>query len=229
MPTVDSFTIISSQAQALLYPLLQFHDLRLSSYQRYYAKYDGTAFLDPRAVARAYLLYIGADATHANVEAVVVNRHIDEKLLARMAHRMAHDRLPDEFTTLETYYAAPVHNEEHVDGQLVAHLDERLMNTADVSPLLGRLDDLPPAMIVTCDYDILRDEGAPILVLSGHLQAICTRARCSSTTSASTTGTTRVRSTRCSTSTWRSRWRRRSSTTWSRTRAGRSRTSRENL
>jgi hypothetical protein len=183
--------------------------MRLSSYQRHAAEYGDTAFLDPRAVARSFLLYVGADTSSATIEKFITNKHVGSTMLHEVAARMSHTRLPPAFTTDTAYYTPPTNDDIDDDPTLVAHMLELNMFSAEVNPLLGQLHDLPPAMIATCDYDILRDEGAACaFAVTQQLQAICMHGHLANTVSKLTIGTTLAHFMLCSTSIRTFRWRR---------------------
>ena len=83
----------------MIYPLVQFHNLKTSSYEYYYREMDGTAFLDPRVLAQYYLMYAGVNLkAHYNfVDIVLNNEHVSP--LDREALNQYID-----FTTLPSTY-----------------------------------------------------------------------------------------------------------------------------
>jgi acetyl esterase/lipase len=153
------------KAQVLVYPLLQFHDMMLPSYQSYYAEYSKTAFLDPRSIARLLLLYVGVHATEDRIQAVLSNNHTGLHLEKAAWDRLSHDLLPSHVRNVPYYSGQAV---PAGDQELYSQLEPYLYN-ADFSPMMADdLDQSPPTVIVTCEYDILRDEG---LIFGRHLMA----------------------------------------------------------
>jgi len=144
------------KAQVLIYPLLQYHDMLLPSYQAYHKEYSGTSFLDAASIARWLLMYLNVDASPDIVASVLVNNHTGSFVLPKLHHRLDHTRLPERFTNVPSYNGrqdVPV-GDLRVYSMLAKHLDN-----PEFAPLFGNLNDLPQAMIATCEYDVLRDEG----------------------------------------------------------------------
>ncbi|VDO45757.1 unnamed protein product [Haemonchus placei] len=109
------------KCQILIYPVIHVFAFQLPSYLAYCDRYNGTSLLNPRAMARWILLYLGLPAHKKNVELEKKPRKAeDEDLLQMFSIKGANP---------------------------------------DVSSLLGVTKDLPPAFVLTAEYDILRDEG----------------------------------------------------------------------
>ncbi|GMR50341.1 hypothetical protein PMAYCL1PPCAC_20536, partial [Pristionchus mayeri] len=143
--------------QVLMYPLLQLSDMQTPSYRLWEREMEGLSFVDPRSVAFYYLWYAGVDM-NAHPEyaiAATENRHISEETRRVREKFMNFFLLPAEFQddTNSTTSLSPI-------PELSEYLTPFLTNP-DFAPLMQpNLTDLPPALIVTIGFDVLRDEGA---------------------------------------------------------------------
>uniref|UniRef100_A0A914WI17 Alpha/beta hydrolase fold-3 domain-containing protein n=1 Tax=Plectus sambesii TaxID=2011161 RepID=A0A914WI17_9BILA len=146
------------KVQVLIYPFIQCVDMQLPSYQLYAKKYNHTALLDPRSMARYSLLYLGIPATWSNVDKMTRNEHVTRTVRekAPFANHLSHKKLPASFLHDDLY------DEPHSpngDSKLCADLEPFMFNP-DFSPIMATdLKGLPSAFIVTCGWDILRDDG----------------------------------------------------------------------
>ncbi|VDK44231.1 unnamed protein product [Anisakis simplex] len=143
------------KAQVLLYPLLQMGNMRTPSYQHYHHVLRGRGFLEPRAVALYYLAYTGIDLRHESelIHSTLQNAHLsslDRKIVDRFVDI---DQLPHSFKTSYNFSSFSF-NEE------ASHLLSPFIFNPDFMPLIqSNLSSLPQALVVTCQHDILRDEG----------------------------------------------------------------------
>lgn len=152
------------KAQALIYPVLQFSDFQLPSYQ-FYKTYSKTAFMDPNSLARFIAAYVGVDVDGHNVDSVLANGHsaVNHELLEELDH----ENLPLAYRNVSSYsgpstpvsYPSAVNRFLPIDWQLRADFAP-FLNNPDFAPLMQRdLREMPATFISTCQFDVLRDEG----------------------------------------------------------------------
>ncbi|MFH4978762.1 hypothetical protein AB6A40_005471 [Gnathostoma spinigerum] len=145
------------KCQVLLYPVIHGFDLKSPSYQMYYKLYNYAALLSPHSMARWILLYLGIPATQTNVRKLKANKHIRPEERKNYRSLFGHELLPSAFVKSELY-DKPADNKW--DEELAAKFRENGYNP-DFAPIMGtELEGLSPAMVVTCGFDVLRDEGA---------------------------------------------------------------------
>lgn len=143
--------------QALLYPVVQYLDFLTPSYQQYYSEYPGTALLDPDSIARWLMIYLGVHPTEERILNVLGNNHTVDSVRSGLSHT-DHSHLPEEFRNNSAYVSPEPH---HGNTEVSYLLGDRLVDP-DFSPLMTPEDDLaklPKTYLMTCHYDILRDEG----------------------------------------------------------------------
>lgn len=147
-------------AQVLLYPLLQLVDLQMVSYRYFHKRLDGFAFVDPRSVAFYYMLYAGIPMEKAKslVESVITNGHVKPEHREKVDQILSH-RAIIESTHLYNLSKVPPRWPMQESQEAQELLDPIIFNP-DFSPLMKEnLEGLPKSLIVTCEYDTLRDEG----------------------------------------------------------------------
>ncbi len=84
------------QAQLLIYPVIHAFDLQSPSYRYYNDRYNGTAFLNPSAMARWYLLYLDIPATRSNIATMMKNGHISARMKQKLKSYIDPELLPQE-------------------------------------------------------------------------------------------------------------------------------------
>ncbi|KHN83204.1 Arylacetamide deacetylase-like 3 [Toxocara canis] len=143
------------KAQVLLYPLLQMGNLRTPSYENYRRQLAGRGFVGPRMIALYYLMYAGFDMAQQShlVDITLQNEHISPLDRTTFDEYAGLDRLPLNFRTNHSV-STRYYNEE------ASHLIVPFLFNPDFAPLMQpNLSSLPRALVVTCQHDVLRDEG----------------------------------------------------------------------
>ncbi|NWH65070.1 ADCL4 protein, partial [Geococcyx californianus] len=136
-------------AQVLIYPFLQALNFDLPSYQ----KNAFTAFLSRERLVRFMLKYLNKDCSM--MEAVIAGSHVPESINLKYRKWINPDLIPEVFKvgykpTSPSSFLPQVHEEM-----------KELIKTR-VSPLLAEdavVCRLPDTCIITCQHDVLRDDG----------------------------------------------------------------------
>lgn len=142
--------LLAPCAQVLIYPALQMADFNLPSYQQ-----NGAVPILLRARVAFYFLQYLCGEAYACPE-LLKGLHVPAELKVHYGHWLDPNDLPAEMKARGFKRQITTAH----DGE-VYHL-VRAGLSAEVSPLLAdnaALSAVPPAFVLTCEYDVLRDDG----------------------------------------------------------------------
>ncbi|KFP28605.1 Arylacetamide deacetylase-like 4, partial [Colius striatus] len=136
-------------AQVLICPFLQALNLQLPSYQ----KNAFTAILSQKRLARFILKYLNKDCSMA--EALLAGSHVPESMNLKYRKWINPDLIPE---ALKLGYKPPL------PTSFLPQVHEEIKELWETrfSPLLAEdavVCHLPDACIITCEHDVLRDDG----------------------------------------------------------------------
>lgn len=144
--------------QVLLYPLLQMADFQSISYRYFYKNMEGTALVDPESVAYYYMFYAGIDMDrHGDlVKYALRNGHVAPELREKVARILDYDS----FSYMGYQNETLPERKEVVNSEEAQQLMAPILTNPYFSPLMQEdLSYLPQAFVMTCEFDVLRDEG----------------------------------------------------------------------
>ncbi|XP_030634410.1 arylacetamide deacetylase-like 4 [Chanos chanos] len=137
-------------AQILIYPALQMADLNLPSYQQNHA----IPILFRGRAAFYFLQYINGEVSLC--QDVLEGNHVPPELKQHYRKWLSPDNLPPEFRRQASNPQVVTGHDAEVYHMIKVGLDP------EISPLLAEDDVVcrsPPTFILTCEYDVLRDDG----------------------------------------------------------------------
>ncbi|KFQ53713.1 PREDICTED: arylacetamide deacetylase [Nestor notabilis] len=137
------------KVQALLYPALQTLDLNLPSYQ----ENENKPILSKSLMVRFWSEYFTSDLSLR--EAMISNRHVPVESSHLFQFVNWSNLLPEEMKK-DHVYSSPTYGNSKLVQKYPGFLDPR------AAPLLAgdaQLHKLPRTYILTCEHDVLRDDG----------------------------------------------------------------------
>lgn len=146
----ESGSLPPLRSQVLIYPVLQMADFNLPSY----VQNQAVPLLFRGRAAFYFLQYLNGEMSVC--QDVLQGSHVPADLRPQYRRWLSPDHLPLEFLPRDYKEAEP----GEFDGE-VYHLVRGGLEPG-VSPLLGEDSVLrltPPTFVLTCEYDVLRDEG----------------------------------------------------------------------
>ncbi|NXA29983.1 AAAD deacetylase, partial [Ibidorhyncha struthersii] len=145
----DSEVKTKLKAQALLYPALQTLDLNLPAYQQNKDK----PILTRPLMVKFWSEYFTSDSSLT--EAMAANKHVPVESSHLFQFVNWSNLLPEELKK-DYVYTGPTYGSSELAQKYPGFLDTR------AAPLLAsdaQLRRLPPTYILTCEHDVLRDDG----------------------------------------------------------------------
>lgn len=142
-------TVGKAVAQVLIYPVLQAFDLRLPSM----LTQDDMAYGTVTGLAYHLLTYMGESLDF--VPEMVVNNHTTPEMKSRFSSIFDVRLLPEKYRTLEVRTPS----EKLGNRELAARLEKYVLDPFFAPLMASDLKGLPDTYVLTCEHDVLRDEG----------------------------------------------------------------------
>ena len=158
----DDPAIPSPKLQILIYPGLQQLDFRSHSYQKYEAEFGNDGALTRERVGDFMCMYLHGKADPTAVRCSVYNEHVSQILVDTLPAMKYVDRalIPEQMRLAEKHTKQWQEMDTCCGKEAVWNQLEKYFLDARFAPLTrGELRGLPKAMITTCEFDNLRDDG----------------------------------------------------------------------
>ncbi|XP_034260673.1 arylacetamide deacetylase-like 4 [Pantherophis guttatus] len=149
---VDRSDLPKVHAQVLIYPVLQGLDFSLPSYQQNCK----SPFLWRKIVPFLGCYYFNKPTSLA--DSILKSSHVPEATRLKYQKWLSADNIPEQFKARG--YTPPEPSSSHFNPRLHEEIKEMLTETC--SPLLTEdavISKLPQTFLLTCEYDVLRDDG----------------------------------------------------------------------
>ncbi|XP_034955267.2 arylacetamide deacetylase-like 4 [Zootoca vivipara] len=140
------------RAQVLIYPFLQGMDFNLPSYQQNHS----IPPLFRKRAAKFGFAYLTGKTINVPVDGILKGAHVPPVLREKYQKWISADNIPEEFKARGYVPVAPAPFSEDLYEQVKRGAETMF------SPLLAEDDiirQLPETFILTCEYDVLRDDG----------------------------------------------------------------------
>lgn len=158
----DDVTLPNLKLQVLLYPGLQQLDFHSHSYQKYEAEFGNCGALTRERVSDFISLYLHGKIDPEMIHRSVHNHHVSQDLLdtSPVFKYVDRDCIPKEMRVSEKHTKQREEMERRSGSDEVwNHVQEYYLDPRFAPIVREDLGGLPQAMITTCGFDCLRDDG----------------------------------------------------------------------